>query len=60
MSFGDVRKSQKKKCPALVTYSQLSLLKIDTFRTGTTCPSKRDVHLIGKQIKGVKKGRDQF
>ena len=34
--------------------------KMDTFGTGSKCPSWRDVHLIESQIKGVKKGRDQL
>ena len=37
-----------------------SLFKMDTFGTGTKCPSLRDVHLMESQIKGVKKGRDQL
>ena len=49
-SFGYVRKGQK-KLPALVIYSQLSLLKMDTFRTDTKYPSKGDVRLVESQIK---------
>ena len=49
-SFGYVRKGQK-KLPASVFYSQLSLLKMDTFRTDTKYPSKRDFRLVESQIK---------
>ena len=35
-------------------------LKRDTFGNGTKCLSKSKVCLIESQIKGVKKGRDQF
>ena len=33
---------------------------MDTFGTGTKCPSKSDVRLIESQIMEVKKGRDQL
>ena len=33
---------------------------MDTFETGTKCPSQRGVHVIESQIKGIKKGRDQL
>ena len=36
------------------------LFKTGTSGTGTMCPSYRDVLLIESQIKGVKKGMDQF
>ena len=39
---------------------QSALSETDTFGMGTKCPSKRDVHLIEIQVKGVKKGRDQL
>ena len=39
---------------------QSTLSKSDTFKAGTKCPSKRDVHLIESQRKGVKKGRGQL
>ena len=42
--------------PAIFSY----LSKTDTFETGTSCPSKRDVRLIESQIEGAKKGRDQL
>ena len=51
-SFGYVRKGQK-KLPASVFYSQLSLLKMDTFRTNT----KRDLRLVESQIKGETNSR---
>ena len=35
-------------------------LKRDTFGNGTKCLSKSKVCLIESQIKGVKKGKDQF
>ena len=37
---------------------QSTLSKTETFGTGTSCPSKRDVRLIESQIEGVKTGRD--
>ena len=43
---------RQKKLPASVFYSQLSLLKMDTFRTNTKYPSKRDFRLVESQIKG--------
>ena len=42
------------------TVVQSTLSKTGTFGTGTSCPSQRDVRLIESQIKGAKKGRDQF
>ena len=36
-----------------------TLTKMDTFGTGTSCPSYRDVRLIESQIEGGKIGRDQ-
>ena len=45
-----VRKGQK-KLPASVFYCQLSLLKMDTFRTDTKYPSKREIRLVESQIK---------
>ena len=45
-----MRKGQK-NLPASVFYSQLSLLKMDTFRTDTKYPSKRDFRLVESQIK---------
>ena len=38
---------------------QSPLSKPGIFGTGTKCPSKSDVRLIGSQIKGVKKGKNQ-
>ena len=39
---------------------QSSLSKTDTFGTGTSCLSWRDVRLMERQIEGAKKGRDQL
>ena len=41
-------------------FIQSTLSKTDTFGTGTSCPSYRDVRLIESQIEGGKKGRDQL
>ena len=46
-----------KKLPASVFYSQLSLLKMDTFRTNIKYPSKRDFRLVESQIKGETNSR---
>ena len=32
---------------------------MDTFSTGTKCPSQGDVRLIESELKEVKKGKDQ-
>ena len=39
---------------------QSTLSKTDTFGTGTSCSSYRDVRLIESQMEGVKKNRDQL
>ena len=43
-----------------ISWLQSTLFKKDTFGTGTSCLSQRDVRLIESQIEGVKKGRDQL
>ena len=45
---------------SLLLCIQSTLSKMETFGTGTSCPSLRDVHLIESQIEGAKKGRDQL
>ena len=54
-------KWNKKRQNKTLCQVHLTLSKTETFRTGTNCPSQRDVCLIQRvKIKGGKKGRDQL
>ena len=52
--------SKNKRGTGLPPLDPPMLFKTGTSGTGTMCPSQRDVLLIESQIKGVKKGMDQF
>ena len=52
--------SKNKRVTGLPPLDPPMLFKTGTSGTGTMCPSERDVLLIESQIKGVKKGMDEF